>query len=74
MVGQEWVYTLVISETDVGAVRRVDVDVAFADRPDDIVGSVAGFIGPSPDQRAIPSISALTITEPDGELTEGELQ
>ena len=74
MVGQEWIYTMVISETDVGAVRRVDVDVAFADRPDDIVGSVSGFIGPSPDQRALPSISALVITEPDSDLTEGELQ
>ena len=74
MAGQEWTYSLIISETDVAGVRRVDVDVAFADDPDRIVGSVSGFLGEAPDQRALPSLSGLAAGGLDDQPTEGEVR
>ena len=74
MARQDWSYTLIVSETNVEGVRRVDVEVAFADDPDRIVGSVSGFLGPAPEQRALPSLSGLATGAPDDQFTEGEFR
>ena len=40
-----WVWTATIVETPVETLRRVDVAVAFAEQPEQIVRTVTGFIG-----------------------------
>ena len=42
---QDWLWTSRVIETDVDALRRVEVDVALAETPDDIVRTVTGFVG-----------------------------
>jgi len=48
MANLEWAYELTISEIPEIAMRRIDVNVSFADSPDDILSTVIGFIGPPP--------------------------
>jgi general secretion pathway protein I len=43
---QDWVYTVKVSETDVENLRRVDVAVALAERPDHTIHTVSGLIEP----------------------------
>ena len=45
MAGQEWTYRVKISETPLATMRRVDVSVAFADTPDNIIASASGLVG-----------------------------
>jgi general secretion pathway protein I len=44
--GREWNLTIVVSPTDVDNLRRVDVDVSLADKPDVIVDRISGLIEP----------------------------
>ncbi len=41
---REWRWEARISETGVGDLRRIDMQVAYEDRPDDIVTIVTGFV------------------------------
>ncbi|MEM7279723.1 MAG: type II secretion system protein GspI, partial [Pseudomonadota bacterium] len=43
--GRNWVWVAQVTDTDVEALRRIDVDVAFADTPDQRVHTVTGFAG-----------------------------
>lgn len=40
-----WRYTIKVVKTPAEALRRVDISVAFADRPDAVVTTLTGFIG-----------------------------
>ncbi len=40
-----WRFTTRVSETEVDSMRRVEVDVALADDPDQVIRSVLGFVG-----------------------------
>lgn len=44
--GQEWLYSVEVSETDVQNLRRVDVAVSLAERPNRIIHTVSGLIEP----------------------------
>jgi general secretion pathway protein I len=46
MANATWSYTVKISQIGDLDMRRVDVSVAFADSPDDILAEVSGFIAP----------------------------
>ena len=46
MARATWFYTVKISQIGDLAMRRVDVTVAFADTPEQILAEVRGFIGP----------------------------
>lgn len=49
MANTRWRYEIVISKTEVDALRRAEIAVAFADQPDRPVATVTGFIGrPAP--------------------------
>ncbi len=41
-----WRWQAVVSETGVEDLRRIDVDVALTERPDNIIRSVSGFLTP----------------------------
>ncbi len=45
MAGRLWRWESVVSETGVENLRRVDVAVALALRPDEVVRNVSGFLG-----------------------------
>lgn len=45
MARTNWRYTIKVVKTPLDALRRVDISVAFADRPDAVVTSLTGFIG-----------------------------
>ena len=42
----EWRWIVEVSETPVEQVRRLDVSVAFLDRPEQILAVASGFLGP----------------------------
>ena len=42
--GQRWRWEREITNTEVEALRRVDVRVSYADRPDEIIATLSGFI------------------------------
>lgn len=42
---QEWLWTARVTETEVETLRRIEVDVAFAQAADDVVRTVTGFVG-----------------------------
>jgi general secretion pathway protein I len=44
---REWRWVMRVQETGVDALRRVDVDVLAADRPDTVVRTVSGFVSRS---------------------------
>jgi len=44
-LGQEWAYTVNVSETELPDFRRIDVTVYPADNPDNILATVSGFTG-----------------------------
>jgi general secretion pathway protein I len=44
--GRVWRYRIDVSETDVPNLRRADVSVALAERPDAVVHTVSAFIEP----------------------------
>jgi general secretion pathway protein I len=51
MAKTDWRFTIKVSKTAVDAMRRVDISVAFADRPDTVVTTLTGFVarpGPPP--------------------------
>jgi len=45
MARTTWRYTIKVVKTELDAMRRIDISVAFADRPDAVVTSLTGFIG-----------------------------
>jgi general secretion pathway protein I len=48
MARTEWRYTIKVVKTPVEALRRVDISVAFAERPDTVVTTLTGFLGRPP--------------------------
>ncbi len=49
MARTTWRYTIKVVKTPVEALRRVDISIAFADRPDAVVTTLTGFLGrPAP--------------------------
>jgi general secretion pathway protein I len=44
----KWRYTVKVEQTDFEDLRQINVSVAFADDPEQIVTSIAGFLGKSP--------------------------
>jgi len=54
MLGVEWGYTIKVSETPVETLRRIDVTVYYADTPENIIGSAAGFIGRVTERKTLP--------------------
>lgn len=42
--GRDWRWEARVSETGVGGLRRIDVSVAYEDRPDDTLTIMAGFV------------------------------
>lgn len=53
MAGAEWSYTIKVAEIPDMDMRRLDVTVAFADDPDNIIATVIGFL-PAPQVAASP--------------------
>ncbi|MEZ5566391.1 MAG: type II secretion system minor pseudopilin GspI [Gammaproteobacteria bacterium] len=48
-----WRYTIKVAKTDLGAIRRIDISVAFADKPQAVISTLTGFLGqPPPTQPA----------------------
>lgn len=45
MARTNWRYTINVVKTPLDALRRVDISVAFADRPDAVVTTLTGFLG-----------------------------
>ena len=45
MARTNWRFTIKVVKTPLDAMRRIDISVAFADRPDAVVTSLTGFIG-----------------------------
>jgi general secretion pathway protein I len=43
-----WVYTIKVQKTPMDTFRRVDVSVAFADRPDSVVTTVSALLASQP--------------------------
>lgn len=54
MGGQKWHWKATMSKTADRALLRIDVDVSFADKPDDTVTRVTGFMGLPPGQQGAP--------------------
>ena len=52
--GRLWHLEINVLETDVENLRRVDVDVAFADRPETIVQRISGLIEPPAPRGFVP--------------------
>ncbi len=48
MARTKWRYTIKVVKTPVDALRRVDISIAFADRPDSVVTTLTGFLGRPP--------------------------
>lgn len=49
MARTTWRYTINVVKTPLDALRRVDVSVALADRPDSVVTTLTGFLARPPD-------------------------
>ena len=45
MARTRWRYTIKVVKTPLAALRRVDISIAFADRPDAVVTTLTGFLG-----------------------------
>lgn len=52
--GRQWVMEIEISETQVENLRRVDVNVSYADSPETVVQRVSGLIEPPAPQGFVP--------------------
>lgn len=63
MAGRVWRWESVISETGVENLRRVDIAVSLASRPDEVVRSVSGFVGEPP----VPGVANAAWAVPLGE-------
>ena len=48
MARNTWRYTIKVVKTPLAAIRRVDISIAFADRPDTVVTTLTGFLGQPP--------------------------
>lgn len=52
--GRLWLLEIEVSETDVENLRRIDVDVAYADAPDTLVQRISGLVEPPAPQGFVP--------------------
>lgn len=52
--GRDWLVRVEISQTEVENLRRIDVSVSHADRPDKIIHTVSGLIEPPPPENFPP--------------------
>ncbi len=62
-----WRYTIKVVKTQVNALRRIDVSVAMADRPDTVVTTLTGFAGQPPAGAAVPPPEGEAGWEPLGD-------
>ena len=57
MARTTWRYTIKVVKTPVEAIRRVDISIAFEDRPDSVVTTLTGFLGrPAPATTGTPTV------------------
>ncbi len=63
MADQRWRWEAIVSETGVESMRRIDIAVALADRPDEVVRNVTGFVG----EPGVPGQANLIWALPTGE-------
>ena len=49
-----WRYTVKIENTDFEDLRQINVSVAFADKPEQVVTTISGFLGRATRQKAAP--------------------
>jgi hypothetical protein len=62
----KWRYTVKVEKTDFEDLRQINVSVAFADDPEQIVTSITGFLGKATAKRGSDSKRAdWTPIEPD---------
>lgn len=54
LAGTNWRYTVKVVKTPVKALRRVDISVVFADRPNAVVTTLTGFLGTPVDAGQLP--------------------
>ena len=69
MARTNWRYTIKVVKTPVDALRRVDISIAFADRPDSVVTTLTGFLGKPPPASQGPGATLQadwTVPEPSG--------
>ena len=52
--GRLWQVEIEVSQTDVENLRRIDVDVAYAERPETIVQRISGLVEPPAPQGFVP--------------------
>ena len=52
--GRDWTVHIVVTATEVENLRRIDVEVSLADRPDRIIHTVSGLIEPPPPENFPP--------------------
>ena len=50
----KWRYTVKVDKTDFEDLRQIDVSVAFADKPEQVVTSISGFMGRAASQAVEP--------------------
>ncbi|MEZ5561777.1 MAG: type II secretion system minor pseudopilin GspI [Gammaproteobacteria bacterium] len=50
----KWRYTVKVENTDFEDLRQIDVSVAFADNPDQVVTSISGFLGRATGKSVVP--------------------
>ena len=58
--GRDWLVRIEISATEVENLRRVDVEVSLADRPERILHTVSGLLEPPPPEN-FPPVSWLSV-------------
>lgn len=78
---RQWRWVMRVQETPIESLRRIDVDVSSADRPDTVVRTVSGFVargqgagssgagaaGPRGPAGGAPSYADLQVPDSDGE-------
>lgn len=59
---REWFVTIDVTETEIENLRRADVDVALADRPERVIHTVSGLIEP-PVPQGMPPVNFRTVIQ-----------
>ncbi len=73
MAGVGWVYRVKTTAVGVEDFRRIDVTVAFADKPDRQIVEVSGFLR-KVDAPAVASSATFAPLDPNADISDGELQ
>ena len=73
MAGVDWVYRIKTTAVGVDDFRRIDVTVAFADKPDRQIVEVSGFVR-KVEAPPVASSASFAPLDPNADITDGELQ